>query len=162
MGTRFRFRVTLLSFRALERPPTTAPRFCRLGRHRRFRIKPSDVTRPAGARNAGRGQERACAHAEESAGHKRMRSSFRLAAASLVFRRFKSSRRDRRPCPVLALWAWCPFGCLPSSHPVVLHPTTSPTVEPCSSEGPRARAVSELQVPSGIRQFPSSSRRAEQ
>ncbi|CAI9161220.1 unnamed protein product [Rangifer tarandus platyrhynchus] len=106
MGTRFRFRVTLLSFRALERPPTTAPPFCRLGRHRRFRIKPPDVTRPAGARNAGRGRERACARAEESACHKRMRSSFRLAAASLVFRRFKSSLRERRPCPILALWAW--------------------------------------------------------
>lgn len=99
MGTRFRFRVTLLSFRALERPPTTAPRFCRLGRHRRFRIKPPDVTRPAGARNTGRGQGRACARAEERAGHKRMRRSFRLAAASLAFRGFKSSLRERSPVP---------------------------------------------------------------
>lgn len=97
MGTRFRFRVTLLSSRALERPPTTAPLFCRLGRHRRFRIKPPDVTRPSGARNAGRGQQRACARAEDRAGHKRMRSIFRLAAASLVFRRFKSSLRELSP-----------------------------------------------------------------
>lgn len=45
------------------RPPTTAPRFCRLYRRRRFRIKRPDVTGPVGTGNAGRRQERACAGA---------------------------------------------------------------------------------------------------
>lgn len=64
-GVRFHFRVTLLWLGSLERPPTTAPWFCRLCRRRRFRIKPLDVTRSAGTRNAGRGQQRACARTGE-------------------------------------------------------------------------------------------------